>query len=166
MIPAGFRCGLPANRFDFNRFDLMALSEIKNYDTSYRSPLPESFIGKERTFDWVKFGESFPEEMAKLVMKMKGYLSEYQVYLSRGGAYRLSHPRLVALFEWECRDVVDVLKTLMRGQLRFREQVEARNITPDSPFMAVSPSKVIAGPFCVGNSSSASMNIAGSFPDI
>ena len=135
MIPAGFRCGLPANRFDFNRFDLMALSEIKNYDMSYRSPLPESCIRKERTFDWVKFGESFPEEMAKLVMKMKGYLSEYQAYLSREGAYRLSHPRLVALFEWECRDVVGVLKTLMRGQLRLREQVEAGNITPNSPFM-------------------------------
>ena len=65
-------------------------------------------------------------------------MSDYQAYLSRGGAYRLAHPRLVALFEWECRGIVDVLKKLMKGQRlgeQVASQVEAGNITPDSPFM-------------------------------
>ena len=108
---------LPSGCFDFNRFDRMTLSEIKSYvPRMYRSPFPEICIGKEGAFDWVGFEESFPEEMAQLAMRMKGFMSGYHTYRLRGGAYRLSHPELVALFEWDHRDVVDGVLELMRMQ--------------------------------------------------
>ena len=64
------------------------------------------------------------------MMKMKGFMSGYHTYLLRGGAYRLSHPKLVALFEWVHQDIVDGALDLMRRQ-QLNEQVEAGYITPD-----------------------------------
>ena len=122
---------LPSGCFNFNRFDLMTLREIESYvPLCYRSPFPESCIGKEEAFDWVGFEKSFPEEMAQLVMKMKGFMSGYYTYLLRGGAYRLSHPKFVALFEWVHQDIVDGALDLMRRQ-QLNGQVEAGYITPD-----------------------------------
>ena len=108
---------LPSGRFDFSRFNLMTLSEIERYvPRCHRSSTPGTSIGKEGAFDWVGLEESFPEDMAQLVMRMKGFMSGYHTYRLRGGAYRLSRPELVALFEWVHRDVVDGVLDLMRMQ--------------------------------------------------
>ena len=121
---------LPSGCFDFNRFDEMTLSEIESYvPRRYGSLFPEC-IGKEGAFDWVGFEESFPEEMAQLAMRMKGFMSGYHTYRLRGGAYRLSHPKLVALFEWVHQDIMDVVLDLMRTQ-QLNGQVEAGYIMPD-----------------------------------
>ena len=121
---------LPSGCFDFNRFDEMTLSEIESYvPRRYGSLFPEC-IGKEGAFDWVGFEESFPEEMAQLAMRMKGFMSGYHTYRLRGGAYRLSHPKLVALFEWVHQDIVDVVLVLVRTH-QFNGQVEDGYITPD-----------------------------------
>ena len=115
---------LPSGRFDFSRFNLMTLSEIESYvPRCHKSSSPGTDIGKEGTFDWVGLEESFnwvgleesfPEDMAQLVMRMKGFMSGYHTYRLRGGTYRLSRPELVALFEWVHRDVVGGVLDLMR----------------------------------------------------
>ena len=122
---------LPSGCFDFNRFDEMTLSEIESYvPRRYGSLFPEC-VGKEGAFDWVGFEESFPEEMAQLAMRMKGFMSGYHTYRLRGGAYRLSHPKLVALFEWVHQDFMDEVSGLMRTQ-QLNVQAEAGCIMPDS----------------------------------
>ena len=71
---------LPSGCSNFSRFDLITLSEIESYvPRCHRSSSPESGIGKEGAFDWVVFKESFPEDMAQLVMRMKGFMSGYHI---------------------------------------------------------------------------------------
>ena len=122
---------LPSGCFDFNRFDDMTLSEIEYYvPRRYGSLFPE-YVGKEGSFDWIGFEESFPEEMAQLAMRMKGFMSGYHTYRLRGGAYRLSHSKLVALFEWVHQDFMDEVLSLMRTQ-QLNVLAEAGCIMPDS----------------------------------
>ena len=69
--------------------------------------------------------------MAQLAMRMKGFMSGYHTYRLRGGAYRLSHSKLVALFEWVHQDFMDEVSGLMRTQ-QLNVQAEAGCIMPDS----------------------------------
>ena len=91
----------------------------------------------ERTFDWIRFRESIPEEMAKIVMRMRGFMSGYQAHLSRGVAYQFTHPGVQVVFEMRHPGFVAKVKWLIQVK-RLQRYVEAGDELPGSPFIGSS----------------------------